>query len=91
MCGNAIRSTAKFVYGKGFTSKTNFKIETLGGIKELFLDVKDGEVTNIPAALGAPVLEAALVRPVESVKENSFIEEISMLKIEHEPKTVNIQ
>lgn len=61
MCGNAIRSTAKFVYGKGFTDKTNFKIETLGGIKELFLDVKNGEVTNITAALGAPILKAERV------------------------------
>ena len=48
-------------------------------------------ITFVPAKEVETVLETALVRPAESVKENSFIEEISMLKIEHEPKTVNIQ
>ena len=48
-------------------------------------------ITFVPAKEVETVLETALVRPTESVKENSFIEEISMLKIEHEPKTVNIQ
>lgn len=42
MCGNALRSTAKLVYEKGFTSKTAFTVETLGGIKELFLTLEDG-------------------------------------------------
>lgn len=56
MCGNAIRSVAKFVYAKGFTNKTDFKIETLGGIKKLQLDIKNNKVEMITAQLGAPGL-----------------------------------
>lgn len=57
MCGNAIRSTGMLVYEKGYTNKTVFTIETLGGIKTVFLDVKNDHVVNITAAIGAPILE----------------------------------
>ena len=40
MCGNGIRCVGKFVYDKGYTSKTTLDIETLSGIRRLKLDVK---------------------------------------------------
>ncbi len=52
MCGNAIRSTAMFVYYHGMTDKTTLTIETLGGIKTLDLTVEDGKVTNVHAMIG---------------------------------------
>lgn len=58
MCGNALRSTGMLVFEKGYTEKTEFTVETLGGIKRIFLDVKNGKVDNITAAIGAPILEA---------------------------------
>ena len=61
MCGNGVRSVGKFVYDKGFTSKTEFTIETLGGIKRIFLDVRDHRTVNITAVIGAPILEAKKV------------------------------
>lgn len=61
MCGNGVRSVGKFVYDKGFTSKTEFTVETLGGIKRIFLDVKDGKAENITAVIGSPILEAKKV------------------------------
>ncbi len=54
MCGNALRSTAKFVYYYQLTSKTQFTIETLGGIKDIDLSVSDGEVKSIHAMIGKP-------------------------------------
>lgn len=42
MCGNAIRSVGKYVYDHKLTDKTTLKIETLGGIKTLELEVTDG-------------------------------------------------
>lgn len=57
MCGNALRSTGMLVYEKGYTRRTVFTVETIGGIKTVFLDLKDGHVSNITAAIGAPVLE----------------------------------
>ena len=61
MCGNAVRSVGKLVYEKGFTNKTEIKVETLGGIKTLYLTLTDGHVSNITSNIGAPILEAARV------------------------------
>ena len=59
ICGNAIRSCAKFVYEKGFTDKKKMTFETLGGTKELSLVVdENGKVRNITAKWGAPILES---------------------------------
>ena len=33
MCGNGIRSVAKYVYDYGLTDKTEITVETLAGIK----------------------------------------------------------
>lgn len=61
MCGNALRSTGKFVYTKGYTNKSNFTVETLGGIKTIDLHIQNGKVVNITAAIGAPILESSKV------------------------------
>ena len=54
MCGNALRSTGKFVYFRGLTSRKALEIETLGGIKKVCLEVCEGEVENIRANIGRP-------------------------------------
>ena len=48
-------------------------------------------ITFVPAKEVETVLETALTKSVSGVKENSFIEEISILGMEHDSKTVNIQ
>ncbi len=70
ICGNAIRSVGKLVYAKGFTNKTEILIETLGGTKEISLHVKNGEVENITAKWGSPILEPKRI----PISENSGIE-----------------
>lgn len=57
MCGNALRSTAKYVYDKGLTDKTDFYIETFGGNQHIQLQTSEGIVTNITADIGEPVLD----------------------------------
>ncbi len=39
MCGNGIRCVGKYVYDRGFTNKTEVRIDTLSGIKTLKLTV----------------------------------------------------
>ena len=73
MCGNALRSTAKFVYYHGLTDKEVITVETLGGVKTAYLTVENGEVTNIHAAIGSPEFSAVKI-PVISSKED-FIEQ----------------
>lgn len=58
MCGNALRSTGMFVYEKGYTTKQDFTVETLGGIKKIHLNVEGNRVKNITANIGAPILKA---------------------------------
>ena len=57
ICGNAIRSTGMLVYTKGFTDKKQIYIETLGGTKEITLHVKNGNVENVTAKWGSPILD----------------------------------
>ncbi len=78
MCGNAIRSTAKFVYYHGLTDKTEFEIETLGGIKQLKLFVEAGEVVNISARIGKPEFTSKLV-PVVTDRERYIEEPLTIL------------
>ena len=57
MCGNGIRSVAKYVYDYGLTDKTHISVETLGGIKYLDLTVKDGKVALVRVDMGEPELD----------------------------------
>ncbi len=68
MCGNGIRCVGKFVYDKGFTNKTTLKIETLAGIKELKLNLKEGKVDTVKVDMGTPIFEAKKI-PVVSNEE----------------------
>ncbi len=71
MCGNALRSTAKFIYDHGFSKQENLTIETLGGLQRVHLHVEGGRVANITAAIGKPVLDASKV-PVDTGLEQFF-------------------
>lgn len=61
MCGNALRSLSKFVYYHHLTEKEELVIETLGGDQHVKLFVENGEVVNISADIGKPVLEPARI------------------------------
>ncbi len=56
MCGNGIRSVAKYVYDYGLTDKTNISVETLAGIKYLDLTVEEGKVSLVKVNMGQPIL-----------------------------------
>lgn len=79
MCGNAIRSVAKFVYYHKMTDKTELTIETLAGIKNLYLTVEDGEVVNIEAEIGKPIFDSEAI-PVDT-EEEEFIDETVKLNV----------
>jgi diaminopimelate epimerase len=54
MCGNGIRCFSKYCYEKGIVKKTEFKVETLAGIKPVWLTLDGGEVLSIKVEMGAP-------------------------------------
>lgn len=99
MCGNALRSVGKYAYDHALTDKNELNIETLGGIKHLWLTVEqrepsDGEksmpyknrgfVSNIRANIGKPQLDTSLIPVLTEKKE--FIEQ----PVEISDKTFNI-
>lgn len=58
MCGNAARCIGKYVFEKGYTSKSKITLETLGGIKKLSLKVKDNKVIEVTVNMGHPIIRA---------------------------------
>ena len=59
MCGNGVRCIAKYVYDHQLTDKTRISLETLGGIKYLDLNIKDGKVETVKVDIGEPILTPA--------------------------------
>jgi len=54
MCGNGIRCFAKYCFENGVTNKTEFSVETLAGVKNVWLTVKGKEVQAVKVDMGAP-------------------------------------
>lgn len=61
MCGNGIRCVGKYVYDNKLTNKTELKIETMAGIKTLYLEIEDKVVKMVTVEMGEPILDASLV------------------------------
>ncbi len=73
MCGNALRSVGKYVYDHKLTYKTELMIETLGGMKHLWLFIENDKAVNIRADIGEPVLDTKKIPVVTDMPE--FIEQ----------------
>ncbi len=70
MCGNGIRSVAKYVYDYGLTDKTRISVETLDGIKYLDLTVEEGKVALVKVDMGEPKLKPEII-PIVMEDENA--------------------
>jgi len=57
MCGNGIRCLAKYCFENNVTDRTELRIETLAGIKTVWLNVEDGTVRSVTVDMGSPILE----------------------------------
>lgn len=77
MCGNGVRCIAKYVYDHHLTDKTRISLETLGGIKYLDLNIKDGKVNTVTVDMGAPILTPSKI-PVSISKDRVINEPVEM-------------
>ena len=73
MCGNGIRCFASYVYNHGLTSKNAIKIETKGGLREVFLLFKDSKLSATKVNMGRPTFKASDI-PMD-VDEHEFIDD----------------
>ncbi len=65
MCGNGIRCVGKYVYDKGYTDKKELTVETLSGIRKLWLQVRGGQVKKVSVDMGKAALKQDLSLIVE--------------------------
>lgn len=55
MCGNGIRCFGKYVYENKIVEKKSLRIETLAGIRQLFLHTKNNKVVEVTVNMGKPI------------------------------------
>ena len=73
MCGNGIRCVGKYIYDKKLTTKNIITIETLAGIKELKLNIKNNKVDTITIDMGEPILNPISVPFIPQEKNSQNI------------------
>lgn len=64
MCGNGIRCVGKYVYDFGLTDKTELRVDTKSGVKDLQLTVADGKVSCVRVNMGSPEFDVKKI-PVD--------------------------
>ncbi|MEM1989639.1 MAG: diaminopimelate epimerase [Candidatus Bathyarchaeia archaeon] len=72
MCGNGIRCLAKYCYENGIVNKREINVETLAGIKSVWLEIVDGRVRSATVDMGSPLFERGKIPVVGGGK---FIDE----------------
>ena len=89
MCGNGIRSVAKYVYDKKLTTNEEITIESFGKIKYITIYPENNEAKLIKVDMGEPILEASLV-PVNSDNEQVVDESIVVKDNEYKMTCVSM-
>ncbi len=89
MCGNAIRCVAKYLYDNKIVLKNPLTVETLSGIKTLFLNIEDEKVKSVKVDMGSPILEAKKI-PVKFNTDKIIKQKIEVAKKEYEITCVSM-
>ena len=89
MCGNAIRCVAKYLYDNNIVKKTNIHIETLSGIKELYLSTKNGMTSSVKVNMGSPILSPEKI-PVKLDGDNIIAKKVTFDNLQYEITCVSM-
>lgn len=89
MCGNGIRCAAKYVYDYGMTDKRHLQIETLAGVRDLWLEVEEGKVIRVTVDMGYPILDAEKI-PIISAHSRVIEEPICLNHTEYRMTGVSV-
>jgi carbamoyl-phosphate synthase large subunit len=85
MCGNGIRCVAKYLYDNKIVKKRAMKIETLSGIKELYCNTQNGEVSSVRVDMGKAAVEPqadAVYVDVGNPHRVMFVENVETADVE---------
>ena len=69
MCGNGIRCVAKYLYEKGIVNRSDIRIESIIGIKEIKLILENKTVINVKVKLNKPIFDSRRI-PVYLSKDD---------------------
>jgi diaminopimelate epimerase len=83
MCGNGIRCFAKYCFENGIVQRSEFSVETLSGVKHVWLTVDGSEVMEVKVDMGLPNWER---ESIPMVGEGTCINE--HLEVDGEPYKV---
>lgn len=61
MCGNGIRCAAKWFYDRDYAKGNTVQVETLAGVKTVWVQAEGGEAVAVTVDMGEPVFEQSLV------------------------------
>jgi diaminopimelate epimerase len=69
MCGNAARCVGRYLYERGLTNKKEIALQTLSGIKQLWLtiDPASNRVTQIRVDMGPAICNGSQLQPPQSL------------------------
>ena len=56
MCGNGIRCVGKYLYDHGIVDRDVITVDTLAGVKTLYLHIENGVCTGATVDMGEPIL-----------------------------------
>ena len=83
MCGNGIRCLGKYVYDRGLTDKKELSVETLAGIRKLWLETdEEDKITQVTVDMGYPVFQADKI-PIISEHARVIQEPITIQHMEY--------
>jgi len=76
MCGNGIRCFSKYVYEEGLVKEKVFTVETLSGVKTVWLETdKSGNVESVKVNMGRPIFDTKKI-PVRIDKDKAIEEKM---------------
>ncbi|MCS7192910.1 MAG: diaminopimelate epimerase [Armatimonadetes bacterium] len=73
MCGNGIRCAVKWFYDRDYAKSKIVQVETLAGIKKVWVQEKEGKAISITVDMGKPIFEPSRI-PTKLGDEKQAIE-----------------
>ena len=89
MCGNGIRCVGKYIYDNGIARKKTITVETLSGIKTLYVTEENGKAVSITVDMGEPILTPHLI-PVKFNGDKMINEPVNISGTEYRITAVSM-
>jgi len=87
--GNAIRCVGKYLYDNGLVQKRDMRIETMSGVKELYLSTRNGAVSSVKVNMGRAELRPEKI-PVNLTGESVIKRKVTVGGEEYEITCVSM-